>query len=459
MHNYSYLWPMKDYEIFISHSTRDSELVTKLVEAIETAGYRCWVSPRDIRAGIPYAHAIMEGLDACKVFVVVLTDNSIKSEHVLNEIDNAQNTGKHIIPLRRRDDGLELPGEFKYYLSRTQHVFIDGTNFTDIIAKMGLAPKQPQAPVEKPQAKEVTVDEIAKKGLAHLDTKNYSLALPLLIEAAERGNIEAMAAVGRIYDEGLGVNRDYNKAQEWYTKAAEAGYTPAFYPLSKLMSTIANNTKEPETKKGYRHQSDIWLQKAADAGDGQAQYRLGDRYFYQGSELAINWYEKAAEGGNVFACLSLGNIYYRGIIGYFEQFQQRVQKDYIKSVGYFISCANAITLPDSAQGLEFAITYGLKGEAYFKIAKIYNEGGYGILADKKMALDYLLSSAKIFYSDAYLELGKTYLYGNGYGCSKNLHEAIKWLKKALEHCGNKEQEEARELLHSNLKLRILAMFK
>ncbi len=144
---------MSQYDIFISHSSKDSDRVKWLVEALEDNGYRCWIAPRDISPGMPYARAIMQGIDSCDTFVVVITSRSVTSEDVLNEIDNAHAQHKRMIPVFMED--VELPREFNYYLSRTQWVRLGENEREDIVARLGLPARVSVAggPVVVPAAK------------------------------------------------------------------------------------------------------------------------------------------------------------------------------------------------------------------------------------------------------------------------------------------------------------------
>ena len=60
-----------------------------------------------------------------------------------------------------------------------------------------------------------------------------------------------------------------------------------------------------------------WYRKAAEQGSDDAQYSLGDMYFYswgvpQDHQEAISWYRKAAEQGYADAQYSLGQMYFDG---------------------------------------------------------------------------------------------------------------------------------------------------
>ena len=62
----------------------------------------------------------MKGISEATHFIVIVSKNSLASQHVLNEIDNAHSRlpDLRFKPLRLED--IELSPEFSYYLSR-QH--------------------------------------------------------------------------------------------------------------------------------------------------------------------------------------------------------------------------------------------------------------------------------------------------------------------------------------------------
>lgn len=116
--------PQKAPLAFISYSSKDKNIADNLCSKLENRGIRVWYAPRDVRG--PYAASIVRGIEEASYFVVILSENSIASQHVLNEIDLAfQKLPLEIkfIPLRI-DQSLLTPS-FKYYLSR-QH-WLDAT--------------------------------------------------------------------------------------------------------------------------------------------------------------------------------------------------------------------------------------------------------------------------------------------------------------------------------------------
>ncbi len=106
--------------VFISYSSKDANIADNLCAKLEASGVRVWYAPRNIHAQ-DYAGAIVEAITRCTDFVVIISQNSLRSHHVLNEIDlafNELNRGLRLIPLRIDEE--EMGPSFRYYLS-SQH--------------------------------------------------------------------------------------------------------------------------------------------------------------------------------------------------------------------------------------------------------------------------------------------------------------------------------------------------
>ena len=107
-----------DYLAFISYSSKDKNIADNLCAKLEARGMKCWYAPRDVNRD-NYAQAIVEAIESCTHFVVIISEHSLKSEHVLNEIDLAFNeTSRHIQFRPIRIDHEQLGAAMKYYLSR-----------------------------------------------------------------------------------------------------------------------------------------------------------------------------------------------------------------------------------------------------------------------------------------------------------------------------------------------------
>lgn len=101
--------------IFISHATKDgSDIAHKLVAALEAAGRRCWIGPRDVQAGVAYPDDIVSAIHRSSALVLILTPGANESQHVQSELNCATDEGKLIVPLIV--GGTEPSGGMKYLL-------------------------------------------------------------------------------------------------------------------------------------------------------------------------------------------------------------------------------------------------------------------------------------------------------------------------------------------------------
>ena len=174
----------------------------------------------------------------------------------------------------------------------------------------------------------------------------------------------------------------------------------------------------------------------------EAQYKVAE-YYTKGygcevdEELAVEWYEKAANQGNAWAQESLGDCYYNG---------EGVEKDYKQAVEWYEKAANQRNA--SAQNKLACRYYAGEGvEKDYKQAvewfeKAVNQGnawaqnnlgncyyhGNGVEKDYKQAVGWYEKSANQGYADAQFNLGKC--YGNGNGVNQDLRKAFEWSNKS-----------------------------
>lgn len=102
---------------------------------------------------------------------------------------------------------------------------------------------------------------------------------------------EAQYHLGKMYEQGYGVTKDYKEAVIWYRKSAEHGNPAGQYMLGYMYHKGLGGWKNYD--KGIE-----WLLKSAEQGFAHAQYNLGLLYEYEESDLrkAKKWYRKAPCG-------------------------------------------------------------------------------------------------------------------------------------------------------------------
>lgn len=103
-------------EVFISYSSMDKSTADAVCAILENNNLRCWIAPRDILPGETYGSAIINGINNCKVVLIVFSSHSNASGQVINEIERSVSKEKIIIPFRIED--IKPSGEMELFLSR-----------------------------------------------------------------------------------------------------------------------------------------------------------------------------------------------------------------------------------------------------------------------------------------------------------------------------------------------------
>jgi TolB-like protein/cytochrome c-type biogenesis protein CcmH/NrfG len=105
-------------QVFISHSSKDKEVADAVCHHLESADIACWMAPRNIEFGSDWTEAIMRGITASRVFVLVFSENANVSGHVRREVAKAFSLGLQVIPFRIED---ALPQSSLSYFLETVH--------------------------------------------------------------------------------------------------------------------------------------------------------------------------------------------------------------------------------------------------------------------------------------------------------------------------------------------------
>jgi TolB-like protein len=134
--------PDSAVHVFISYASKDVAVADSIIEALERHGLKCWIAPRDVKAGALYADAIVRAISNAKAFVVVLSENAIASSHVGKEIERASSKKRPIIAMRI--DAAPLTPALEYFLSESQWVQAQAANMGAAFAKLIDAIREPE---------------------------------------------------------------------------------------------------------------------------------------------------------------------------------------------------------------------------------------------------------------------------------------------------------------------------
>jgi hypothetical protein len=106
------------HKVFISYSTKNSDIANKIRHALEQNDLPCWIAPRNISSGSIYIDEIARAIKSTKIVVLVFSKFSQESRYVNNEIHMAFSHDKPILSVNIDDT---LPSEdMEYLLKVTQ---------------------------------------------------------------------------------------------------------------------------------------------------------------------------------------------------------------------------------------------------------------------------------------------------------------------------------------------------
>jgi hypothetical protein len=103
------------HDVFISHSAQNREVADAVCAALEKAGIRCWVAPRDVRPGRSFPGEITRAIQQSKVMLLIFSGHSNNSEQVLREVQLA--TDSRLPLVRFRIEDVALTDDLRYFLS------------------------------------------------------------------------------------------------------------------------------------------------------------------------------------------------------------------------------------------------------------------------------------------------------------------------------------------------------
>ncbi|MGC7560008.1 tetratricopeptide repeat protein [Pasteurella sp. PK-2025] len=128
---------------------------------------------------------------------------------------------------------------------------------------------------------QLEADPVFEQGAEAYKRGDHTTAFKLWLSRAEQGDMSAQFNVGRMYDEGDGVEQNKQLALKWYQKSAEQHHPDAQYHLA-LMYSEGDGVAQ-DFKQAYK-----WYSQSALQGDARAVYNLGTLYA-NGEGVERNW--------------------------------------------------------------------------------------------------------------------------------------------------------------------------
>ena len=89
IHNIYLDQPIQFYSCFISYNNKDQEFAQRLHDDLQNSGVRCWFAPEDMKIGDRIRPTIDNQIRMREKLIVILSENSIQSEWVGDEVEAA----------------------------------------------------------------------------------------------------------------------------------------------------------------------------------------------------------------------------------------------------------------------------------------------------------------------------------------------------------------------------------
>ena len=86
-------------DIFISYSSKDRAKAEQLTELLVSAGLSVWIDKSALDISTSWSAEIVDAINGCRAFVVLLSPNSIGSHNVIKVVSLASEKQKKILPL------------------------------------------------------------------------------------------------------------------------------------------------------------------------------------------------------------------------------------------------------------------------------------------------------------------------------------------------------------------------
>jgi len=177
--------------------------------------------------------------------------------------------------------------------------YSDTMQAPDLEPEAGGSPSPQQLTLEKAAGNGNKIAQF-QMGLAHLEAGRNEEAVRLIRLSANQGQPAAQYRLAKLYENGIGVEKNLPTAMKLLQRSAKGGNRIAMHDLGHYYAT-ATATEEPNIDQAVQ-----WFQKAAERGVLDSQFNLGVLY-QEGSGVpkseidAYVWYKVAGAQGDRMA--------------------------------------------------------------------------------------------------------------------------------------------------------------
>ena len=183
-----------EYDIFISYSRADTQIVDQFVAKLTDAGYRVWIDREGIDGGDEFKTKIVRAIKGSALVVFFSSAKSNASKWTVKEISYSLKKEKPIVPVKLDETEYAESIDFDLIdIDFIQYHSNRPTSATErllksIFRRLG-KPQSPKVP-NKINAN-LSPDELYSRGVSHYDKQEYEQAVEYFRKAAEHGLVEA----------------------------------------------------------------------------------------------------------------------------------------------------------------------------------------------------------------------------------------------------------------------------
>jgi len=112
---------------FVSHSSRDSQLVDRLVDSLHRLGISCYYTRYDMHAGAPVRDTLYQQIDANEFLICLMSEDSLASDWVRDEVQYALSKERElgrrlVIPIRIDEAAMRSKVGWAISLREDRHI-------------------------------------------------------------------------------------------------------------------------------------------------------------------------------------------------------------------------------------------------------------------------------------------------------------------------------------------------
>lgn len=252
-------------EVFISHTTADKAVADSIVQYLEKHGVSCFIAPRDIEGGVNYAKRLVKALEECLLVLLVASEKTNESDHVLNEVDIMIEKKIPVLPVFIEE--YELNDELRYYIGRKQRIMAVENEFSTYLPAILSAVEERLPKKEKAEP----ADESAENEAPHQHTKTVFEYIPdrgIMINPEDHQRNVSFRTdtltnmMGGIFQKVVDITGDSEKAEEIF-------FSSGYISGKNFGERINNQWEMGNTLSDIRRKLNKWCQFDSAVGWGK----------------------------------------------------------------------------------------------------------------------------------------------------------------------------------------------